>query len=352
MSLAPRKPGFYIPLRKHISPDCKRDILFRRGTQIRAGDSLGAACYKRLIPAAKAKAVNHTRDIPQTFWRDDRLPWLELRSYGAAAGPISATATPALGGGDYRGETRCLCAGRVPAATRDLIVIRRTRRIAVIRCMAGRAAITCFTDATWCHAQRPDIPRHQYHLAAAAAADSPLFASFQQVVALMCAGALNNCPPGWRYSCTRCRCAPPRRRRHITPAPCCFSAAMDLPASPSLDKLAHDSALRKETVIRAVKQDTGLTPASLINMARIEYAKTRLRAGAPIADVGYQAGFADQSHFHKTFVSYTAATRGSMRKADQYLTISNTPRRRVASAPLSRPLCIPYRRSFPPPSRR
>ncbi len=45
-----------------------------------AGDSLGAACYKRLIPAAKAKAVNHTRDIPQTFWRDDRLPWLELRS--------------------------------------------------------------------------------------------------------------------------------------------------------------------------------------------------------------------------------------------------------------------------------
>jgi len=83
---------------------------------------------------------------------------------------------------------------------------------------------------------------------------------------------------------------------------------MDLTASPSLDKLAHDSALRKETVIRAVKQDTGLTPASLINMARIEYAKTRLRAGDPIADVGYQAGFADQSHFHKTFVSYTAAT--------------------------------------------
>ena len=99
------------------------------------------------------------------------------------------------------------------------------------------------------------------------------------------------------------------RRRHITPAPCCFSAWRWIsPASPSLDKLAHDSALRKETVIRAVKQDTGLTPASLINMARIEYAKTRLRAGIPIADVGYQAGFADQSHFHKTFVSYTAAT--------------------------------------------
>nr|VUD35244.1 negative transcriptional regulator of cel operon [Raoultella sp. NCTC 9187] len=24
--------------------------------------------------------MNHTRDIPQTFWRDAALPWLELRS--------------------------------------------------------------------------------------------------------------------------------------------------------------------------------------------------------------------------------------------------------------------------------
>lgn len=140
MSLAPRKPGFYIPLRKHISPDCKRDILFRRGTQIQAGDSLGAACYKRLIPAAKAKAVNHTRDIPQTFWRDDRLPWLELRS-------------------------------------------------------------------TW-------RSRQAY-------------------------------------------------KRHSHPQ---------------------------------------------LSVGAIIEGETRLRAGDPIADVGYQAGFADQSHFHKTFVSYTAAT--------------------------------------------
>jgi AraC-like DNA-binding protein len=40
----------------------------------------------------------------------------------------------------------------------------------------------------------------------------------------------------------------------------------------------------------------------------VEFAKARLRAGDDIADVGYQSGFADQSHFHKTFVSYTAAT--------------------------------------------
>ncbi len=110
MSLAPRKPGFYIPLRKHISPDCKRDILFRRGTQIQAGDSLDAACYKRLIPAAKAKAVNHTRDIPQTFWRDDRLPWLELRSTWRSRQAYKRHSHPQLSVGAIIEGKRAACA--------------------------------------------------------------------------------------------------------------------------------------------------------------------------------------------------------------------------------------------------
>ncbi len=66
--------------------------------------------------------------------------------------------------------------------------------------------------------------------------------------------------------------------------------------------------MRKETLIRIFKQDTGLTPGSYLNIIRIDYARQRLRAGDEIADVGYQSGFADQSHFHRTFVRYTAAT--------------------------------------------
>jgi AraC-like DNA-binding protein/quercetin dioxygenase-like cupin family protein len=82
----------------------------------------------------------------------------------------------------------------------------------------------------------------------------------------------------------------------------------DLTCPPSLDELAQRFSLRKETLIRTFRQDTGLTPGSFLNISRVEYAKARLRAGDDIADVGYQSGFADQSHFHKTFVSYTAAT--------------------------------------------
>lgn len=82
----------------------------------------------------------------------------------------------------------------------------------------------------------------------------------------------------------------------------------NLTSPPSLDELAQCFSLRKETLIRTFRQDTGLTPGSFLNISRVEYAKARLRAGDNIADVGYQSGFADQSHFHKTFVSYTAAT--------------------------------------------
>jgi AraC-like DNA-binding protein len=66
--------------------------------------------------------------------------------------------------------------------------------------------------------------------------------------------------------------------------------------------------LRKETLIRIFRRDTGLTPGSYLNIARINFARVRLRAGETIADVGYQSGFADQSHFHRTFIGYTAAT--------------------------------------------
>ncbi|HDK6310187.1 TPA: AraC family transcriptional regulator [Klebsiella pneumoniae] len=214
--------------------------------------------------------MNHTRDIPQTFWRDDRLPWLELRSTWRSRQAYKRHSHPQLSvGAIIEGETRCLCAGQeYLLQPGDLIVIPQP----LLR-------------------------------------DSPLFASFQQVVALMSRGSLEQLPARLAqllHALPLCAAAP--QAPHHASALLFQRLAMDLPASPSLDKLAHDSALRKETVIRAVKQDTGLTPASLINMARIEYAKTRLRAGDPIADVGYQAGFADQSHFHKTFVSYTAAT--------------------------------------------
>lgn len=89
----------------------------------------------------------------------------------------------------------------------------------------------------------------------------------------------------------------------------------NLQDSPSLTSLAQELNLRRETLVRHFRDDTGTTPMAFLNNARIEYAKTLLRQGVPLVDAGYQSGFSDQSHFHKIFVLHTAATPGQYRQA-------------------------------------
>ncbi|QUJ08955.1 helix-turn-helix transcriptional regulator [Salmonella enterica subsp. enterica] len=77
---------------------------------------------------------------------------------------------------------------------------------------------------------------------------------------------------------------------------------------PTLDTLAQ-VCLSVRTLIRTFKRDTGLTPVGFTNMARIGLCPAPIaRRGRYLPIFAYQTGFADQSHFHKTFVSYTAAT--------------------------------------------
>lgn len=168
--------------------------------------------------------MNHTRDIPQTFWRDDRLPWLELRSTWRSRQAYKRHSHPQLSvGAIIEGETRCLCNGEeYLLQPGDLIVIPPH---ASHSCNPlhdrPRSYHMLYLEAAWCHAQRPDIPP-----GASIASpqpllrDSPLFACFQQVVALMSRGSLEQLPA----RLAQLLHAPPRRRRHITPAPCCFSA--------------------------------------------------------------------------------------------------------------------------------
>ncbi len=91
----------------------------------------------------------------------------------------------------------------------------------------------------------------------------------------------------------------------------------NLQTSPSLTTLAQELHLRRETLVRHFREDTGITPMAFLNNARIEYAKALIKQGVPLADVGYQSGFSDQSHFHKIFVLHTAATPGQYQQASE-----------------------------------
>lgn len=98
----------------------------------------------------------------------------------------------------------------------------------------------------------------------------------------------------------------------------------NLQTSPSLTTLAQELHLRRETLVRHFREDTGITPMAFLNNARIEYAKTLIKQGVPLADAGYQSGFSDQSHFHKIFVLHTAATPGQYQQAGEYPSVAIT----------------------------
>lgn len=257
--------------------------------------------------------MTHTRDIPQSFWRDEQLPWLELRSTWQSQQAYKRHHHSQLSiGAILEGETCCLCDGEeYHLQVGDLIVIPP---LVPHSCnpVNGqfRSYHMLYLDARWCLANLAVQNNSQLLCTRAPVIrDAQIFQRYMHLVALV--------PQRQTTLITDAA----RRLLHSLPlqsvTPDNLSATSQylrerlqssLLTPPSLDELAHECHMRKETLIRTFKQDTGLTPGSYLNILRIDYARQRLRAGDEIADVSYQSGFADQSHFHRTFVRYTAAT--------------------------------------------
>jgi AraC-like DNA-binding protein len=80
-----------------------------------------------------------------------------------------------------------------------------------------------------------------------------------------------------------------------------------------LQDLCDAAHLSGSYLIRAFKKRYGVAPHEYQTNRRIQYAKARLRAGAPIAQVALDVGFSDQAHFQRVFKRMTAATPGQYR---------------------------------------
>ena len=74
--------------------------------------------------------------------------------------------------------------------------------------------------------------------------------------------------------------------------------------------LARRAGLRRESFSRAFRRTAGLPPKAWLHCLRLEKARTMLRQGKSIAEAALAAGFADQSHFHRTFVKFYSVTPG------------------------------------------
>ncbi len=80
-----------------------------------------------------------------------------------------------------------------------------------------------------------------------------------------------------------------------------------------LQDISSAADLSVSYLIRAFKGEYGMTPHAYLTNCRVEFSRARLRKGVPIADVAFEAGFADQAHLQRTFKRVVAATPAQYR---------------------------------------
>jgi len=83
----------------------------------------------------------------------------------------------------------------------------------------------------------------------------------------------------------------------------------------SLDALCERSGYSPGHLIRAFKQYFGLTPHAYQINCKIQLGQLELKSGKPIAEAALNSGFADQPHFQRTFKRLVAATPKQYRQS-------------------------------------
>ncbi len=86
------------------------------------------------------------------------------------------------------------------------------------------------------------------------------------------------------------------------------------PAQLSLEALAREAGLGRYQLIRAFRAATGFTPYAYLVNARVNRGRQLLGEGQALAEVAYQLGFADQSHFQRVFKAHVGVTPGQYRR--------------------------------------
>lgn len=76
----------------------------------------------------------------------------------------------------------------------------------------------------------------------------------------------------------------------------------------TLSMLAADADVQAAHLARAFRRHYGTTVGEMLRDLRVAYAKQRLASRAPLAQIALDAGFADQSHFTRTFRKATGMT--------------------------------------------
>jgi AraC-like DNA-binding protein len=89
----------------------------------------------------------------------------------------------------------------------------------------------------------------------------------------------------------------------------------DPAAAMTLAELAREAGMSRFQVVRGFAKFIGLTPHAYIVQRRLDAARAMIAAGAALAIVAADCGFADQSHFNRTFIARYGVTPGAYAEA-------------------------------------
>jgi AraC-like DNA-binding protein len=90
----------------------------------------------------------------------------------------------------------------------------------------------------------------------------------------------------------------------------------DLSEEPSIAEVAGACGMPESRFIRLFRMTTGMPPYRWVRAFRLEQAKELLfNSSLSLAQISYDCGFADQSHFTRAFAAATGITPGAWRRA-------------------------------------
>lgn len=266
-----------------------------------------------------------TRDIQQEYWTSSSLPHLEMRSTWQSLHVYKSHSHQEFSiGAVTEGGTQTTCLNQKYTVLPGELVCFEPHQVHSCnpRPGIGRSYHMLYLNTDWCLEQLTRLygqPVTQVHCQQLKIKDSKLFDLFLSLVESIHQEKIADATQVLEELCFNvfsryCLIHRGSESENELIKYVKFQLLNNFVDPPSLDELAKELNIRKETIVRTFNRHVGISPKAFLNNARIEQAKIKLRAGVDIVDVALQVGFSDQSHFHKTFVNYTCATPKQYRK--------------------------------------
>jgi AraC-like DNA-binding protein/quercetin dioxygenase-like cupin family protein len=259
----------------------------------------------------------------QLYWRNNALPFVELRSTYDSIQPYKPHFHPQFSfGAVISGNTHSICGGREHVLGQGDLILIEPHVVHSCNPIAEqpRSYHMLYLNEAWCLENVAALRNKPIANGGHVIRSADMFAEYVEWVAALPDLSSSESTSKLRHLLTAAvESKHPASALGLERQPLAElirQALLDSITAPvTLDELADRFQCRTETLIRVFRRAFHITPHAFLNNVRVEQAKQRLRKGEEIANVAADLGFSDQAQLHRTFVNYTASTPGQYRRA-------------------------------------